>query len=132
LPRETLVASQTLTELSFERSSERVAHVVRLYDEASPRKSPEGYPIVGRRAQWNGRALDVMILTQDVAAAPVPGLGTGAPYAMVNMLRWSLGADGNVLIVEGTESSRDVRATGTNRLERIKVKRVYRRQHPIV
>jgi hypothetical protein len=130
LPRETLVVSQNLTELSFERSSERVARVVRLYDEASPRKSPAGDPIVGRLARWNGKSLDVLILTEDRAAAPPTGLGTGG-YVQVDILTWSLSADGNVLTVEGTES-RDARASDRNRLERFKVKRVYRRQHPIV
>jgi hypothetical protein len=130
LPPETLDVSQNLKELSFERSSERVARVVRLYDEASPRTSPEGYPIVGRRAQWNGKALDVMILNVDVGSAPVPGV-TG-DSVQVNVLTWSLNADGNVLTVEGTESSRDARASDKSRLERIKVTRVYRRQHPIV
>jgi hypothetical protein len=72
---------------------------VRLYDEASPRKSPEGYPIVGRRAQWNGKTLDVMIVTVDVGSAPVPGV-TG-DSVQVNILTWSLSADGNVLRVDG-------------------------------
>lgn len=132
LPRETLAVSQNLTELSFERSSERVARIVTLYDEASPKQSPAGYPIVGRRAQWNGKALDVMILTTGAAAEPFRGFGSGASYAMVNILTWSLSADGNLLTVEGTESSRDLRSTGQQRQERIKVKRVYRRQCPIV
>lgn len=132
VPRETLVVSQNPTELSFKRSSERVARIVRLYDEARPRTSPEGYPIVGRRAQWNGKALDVMILTEDVRSAPLPGLGTAAFPMVVNILTWSLSADGNVLTVEGTESGPDARTTGQNRLERIKVKRIYRRQQPIV
>jgi len=132
LPREILVVSQNLTELSFERSSERVARVVTLYGEDVPRTSPQGYPVVGTRAQWNGKALDVMILTKGGAAKSFQGFGTGATYAVVNMLTWSLSADGNLLTVEGTESSRDVRATGKNPQERIKVQRVYRRQYPIV
>ena len=47
VPRETLVVSQNLTELSFERSSERVARVLTLYGEDSARTSPAGYPIAG-------------------------------------------------------------------------------------
>jgi hypothetical protein len=132
LPRETLVVSQNLTELSFERSSERVARVVTLYGEDSARTSPEGYPIVGNRAQWNGKALDVMVLTKGTAAEPFRGFGTAASYAVVNVPTWSLSADGNLLTVEGTESSRDARATGKNQQERIKVTRVYRRRYPIV
>ena len=72
-----------------------------------------------------------MILTKGAAAEPFRGLATGA-YGQVNILTWSLSADGNLLTVEGTESSRDARATGQNQQARIKVKRVYRRRYPIV
>ncbi len=117
LEPETMVVTQTDTELRFEQSGEPGTRVVRLDGDFQR----AGGAIV--HANWKGNTLT---MTADVGV--LPGQLAERRFA-VTFLAWSLSEGGKTLTIDGVATRRVTKGSGTETItDQFHVKRVYRRQ----
>lgn len=119
LKPETLLVTQTDTELKFQRSGEPGTRVVRLDGDFQR----TGGAIV--HANWKG---DTLTMTADVGFSPEQLADRVGAFA-VTFLAWSLSGDGKTLTVDGMATRRVTeRSSRTTVTGQLTVKRVYRKQ----